>query len=237
MTKRPERILITGTGRGLGLQFTRHWLAGGREVFALARDPKGSEALQTLQAEHGQRLHTARCDVAGDGSVAEARSEVGKIWDSLDLLVNNAGTYGPKRGSLETVKLDDVRRVFEVNTLGSIRVNRAFVPLLRGGVNPRVVHLTSLMGSIGDNTSGGSWSYRISKTALNMVCRNLAHELREEGIPCVVIHPGWVRTDMGGSGAPLTVKESVAAMAATIDRLGIARTGAFLDKDGHPLPW
>ncbi len=97
--------------------------------------------------------------------------------------------------------------------------------------------MTSLMGSIADNSSGGSWAYRMSKTALNMATRNMAHELAGDGIIAVVLHPGWVQTDMGGAGAPLSIDESVTAMVATIDRLGSAQSGGFFDRHGEPLPW
>lgn len=234
---RPERILITGAGRGLGLEFARQWLAAGKEVCALAREPEKSRGLASLRSDYAETLRVAPCDVADDASVESARKEISGAWDSLDLLLNNAGIYGPRDGTLQSVKLDEIRRVFEVNTLGPIRVTRAFMPLLRKGSRPRVVLMTSLMGSIGDNGSGGSWPYRISKTALNMVGRNLALELREDGIPAIVIHPGWVRTDMGGKSAPLSIEESVSAMVSTIGGLTPERTGMFLDRNGEPLPW
>jgi NAD(P)-dependent dehydrogenase (short-subunit alcohol dehydrogenase family) len=135
------------------------------------------------------------------------------------------------------VSFDEIRRVFEVNTLAPIRVAKAFVPLLMQGEAPRIVQMTSLMGSIADNGSGGSWSYRLSKAALNMMTKNLSHELAQSAIPCICIHPGWVRTDMGGPKAPLSIGESVAALIDTIDALSMEHSGAFLDRDGKPLPW
>jgi len=233
----PKRILVTGAGRGIGLELTRQWLAAGREVFALARKPQGSEGLAALAHDHPKTLKRAACDVSDDESVAGAAKEVTSAWDRIDLLVNNAGTYGRRGGSLAELDFAEVRSVFEVNTLGPLRVTRAFLPLLRRGTSPRLVHLTSLMGSIADNGSGGTWAYRLSKTALNMASRNLALELRKEGIPSVVLHPGWVRTDMGGPGAPLSVTESAASMIRTIDGIVIEQSGAFLDRDGKPVPW
>ena len=105
------------------------------------------------------------------------------------------------------------------------------------GENPKVVHITSKMGSIEDNGSGGWWAYRMSKTALNMACRNSTFELDREGIASFVLHPGWVQTDMGGAGATLEVPESVTAMIETIDRLTRAQSGSFVNYDGAPLPW
>jgi len=233
----PRRILITGAGRGLGLEFTRLWLKAGDAVFALARKPEASEGLSGLAKEHAGRLFTHPCEVASDDSVEAARARVAREWDGLDLLVNNAGTYPGRQETLESLSLDDMRKVMEVNALGPIRVTRAFLPLLRKGRGARVVNLTSLMGSIADNASGGSWSYRTSKTALNMITRNMAHQMKGDGIGAFVIHPGWVKTGMGGERAPLEIHDSVAAMVRTIDRLTLDRTGSFVDRMGEPLPW
>ena len=127
--------------------------------------------------------------------------------------------------------------MFEINTLGPLRMTRAFLPLLRRGNAPRVVHMTSLMGSISDNTSGGSYGYRMSKAALNMASRNLAHEFGSSGIISAVIHPGWVATDMGGAGAPLTIEESVTSMIRSIEGFGAEHSGFFFDRDGQRLEW
>jgi NAD(P)-dependent dehydrogenase (short-subunit alcohol dehydrogenase family) len=175
--------------------------------------------------------------VGDPASVAAAGAAVAKASDSLDLVLNNAGIYGPRGGSLAELDEDAIRQVFDVNTLGPLRVTRALLPLLERGHSPRLAHMTSLMGSIADNGSGGSWPYRISKAALNMANRNIAHELEIKGIPSVVIHPGWVETDMGGSGAPLSIRESVEAMAGTLDAVTMEQRGAFLDRKGEPIAW
>jgi NAD(P)-dependent dehydrogenase (short-subunit alcohol dehydrogenase family) len=234
---RVQRALITGAGRGIGLEFTRQWLAGGREVFALARDPKRSSGLASLARDFPSKLHAFPCDVADDASVEAAAASVGRASEGIDLLVNNAAIYGSRGGNLRDLDLEEVRRVLEVNTLGPIRVTRAFLPLLKKGHAARVVHLTSLMGSIADNGSGGTWAYRISKAALNMAARNMALELAGDRIPCVVIHPGWVKTDMGGPAAPLQVDASVASMIRSIDAATIEISGTFIDRDSKPMPW
>ncbi len=230
-------VLTTGASRGLGLEFCRQWLARGARVLALARDPKGSAGLQALAREHGARLVPVPCDVADDTSVDAAAAAVAAATDHLDVAVQNAGTYGRHGGTLAELDMDEVRRVLEVNALGPLRVARALLPLLERGRQPRLAAITSLMGSIGDNSSGGSWAYRMSKAALNMAWRNLAHELAPRGITCAVLHPGWVRTGMGGPGAPLTPEESVAGMLRVLDALGPEDSGAFLAWDGRRLPW
>jgi NAD(P)-dependent dehydrogenase (short-subunit alcohol dehydrogenase family) len=232
-----RRILVTGAGRGLGLEFVRRWLESGHHVFALARNAHKSPALAKLKEEYAATLSLSDCDVSDDASVQAAADNVGGEWNSLDVLVNNAGVYGPKGDSIETIDLDEIRRVFEVNTLGPLRVSRAFLHLIRNGRQPRVVHVTSLMGSIDDNTSGGSYPYRMSKTGLNMASRNLAHDLETDGVISAVIHPGWVRTGMGGDGAPLEIEDSVGAMIETIESLDMEHSGGFFDRNGERLPW
>ncbi|TDI34652.1 MAG: SDR family oxidoreductase [Acidobacteria bacterium] len=236
-SKRPRRIILTGASRGLGLEFTRSWLAAGHHVFALARSASTSDGLAKLAADHGDALHRLDMTVADEQSVVRTCEQIGETWDAADLLLNNAGIYKHKGDTLADLDLDDCLESIKVNTLGPIRMARALRPLLRKGNQPRIINMTSLMGSLADNSSGGSWGYRMSKTALNMASRNMAHELASDGIIAVVIHPGWVRTDMGGVGAPLTIEEAVASMTRAMDNFTIAQAGGFYDRNGAPLPW
>ncbi len=231
-----RQILITGAKRGLGLEFARQWLARGDRVFALARRPASSSALADLARRHPGALFTHDCDVADGGSVEKARRAVGKAWDRLDVVVNNAGIYG-ESVPIEGLDTEEVLRVFDINTVGPLRITRAFLPLLKQGISPRLVHITSLMGSIDDNRSGSHYAYRLSKAALNMASRNLAHDLRPAGIVSAVLHPGWVRTDMGGPQAPLSPEEAVGALIRTIYALGPAQSGGFYDRDGKSCAW
>ena len=231
------RVLVTGASRGIGLEYARQWLAAGARVFALARAPQESDGLMELAAGHGDSLVAVRCDVADEASVAEARRRVGEETDGLEILINNAGVMGSHEG-LEELDLDRVRRTFEVNAVGPIRITRAFVDLLMAGERPRrIVNMTSLMGSIDDNRSGDAYAYRMSKAALNMATRSMAIDLSGEGIVAVVLHPGWVRTAMGGKSAPTPVEEAVASLVRTIESLDMDRSGGFYDRDGQPLPW
>ena len=236
-SNRPRQIALTGASRGLGLQFTRLWLEAGHQVFAMARSASRSEGLAELAGKYSATLHLQDVDVADDESVSRAAAEVEKRTGVLDLLLNNAGIYNVHGGSMADLDFADWRQTMEINALGPIRVTRSFLPLLRRGDSPRVINMTSLMGSIADNGSGGSWAYRMSKTALNMASRNMGHELAREGITAVVIHPGWVQTDMGGSAAPLTIEEAVTSMAATMDRFTPEHSGGFYDRHGEPMPW
>ena len=200
--------LVTGAGRGIGLELCRQLLTRGFTVVGCPRIG-GSDGLGQLVREHPQRTFEVPMDVGDDASVASAAADVGQFVDHLDLLINNAGIYPEDDGGVERLELRKLVDAFDVNALGALRVTRAMLPLLRRGSGKRVIQMTSLMGSVGDNTSGGSYAYRMSKAALNMANRNLAHELGREGFLCLAIHPGWVQTRMGGSAAPLGLSPAV----------------------------
>ncbi len=232
-----RRVVITGASRGLGMEFVRQYLQRGFGVHALLRKPGKCADLPRLLAEHAGQLEATACDVANQDSIAAAAAAVRRRWNSLDLLINNAGTNGAFNSDLESLDMDDVRDVLEVNTIGPIMVSRALLPLLRKSPDAKVVHVTSKMGSVADNQSGGWWAYRISKAALHMVCANMAIELRKTGIATMVIHPGWVRTAMGGRTAPLSTEESVIGMMEVIDNLTLEDSGCFRDYTGAVVPW
>lgn len=231
------RIFVTGANRGIGLGYAREWVSRGARVFATARRPDEAEDLQALAEEHSERLSILECDVTDGDSVDAALDSVTDAVDGLEVVLNNAGVMG-ERGDIEDVDPAEIGRVFAVNTLGPIRVAQTFLPLLREGRRPRrLVHMTSLMGSIEDNRSGGAYAYRISKCGLNMTSRSMAVDLAGEGIVSVVLHPGWVQTDMGGSGARVTVEEAVRSLVDTIEGLTEEDSGGFYDREGQPLPW
>jgi NAD(P)-dependent dehydrogenase (short-subunit alcohol dehydrogenase family) len=228
------RIVVTGANRGIGLELTRQLLERGDSVVATARDPEHADALKSLHQRFGDRLWLVRLDVSSDGSAAEL---VKALPDGpLDGLINNAGTLG-KMATFSELDLDDAVRTFQTNALGALRVTRALLPRLRQGSTKRVLNVSTGMGSVADNTSGGAFSYRISKAALNMATRNLAHTLRSDGIAVVVVNPGWVQTDMGGAGATMPVDESARRLLAIFDSLDLATSGSFLNYDGTTFPW
>lgn len=231
-----RRIVITGANRGIGLALVRQWTSAGHEIAALTRSLETAHELGALAADSNGRVTLHRADVGSDQSVTDAATAAANRFDAIELLVNNAG-INPRQDAddFNAFSLDDARAAFEINTLGPVRVTRAFLPLLSRGTNATVVHVGSRMGSLTHDLEGGSWPYRISKTALNMVHRNLTHEL--DGVTSVVVHPGWVRTDMGGPHAPLSVDESASALVDLIDALGPDHHGRYLDLDGSELGW
>ncbi|MCA8955379.1 MAG: SDR family oxidoreductase [Planctomycetes bacterium] len=231
-----QRIAITGTSRGLGLEFCRQYLERGARVFALSRDVEGG-GLSDLARAFPEQLHRLPCDVTDARAVQSAFAEIRGLVPGLELLLHNAGVAGATSAELGGVDYDDLRRVLEVNAVAPLRVVECAVPLLRRGAQPRAVLMTSRMGSLADNESGGWWAYRISKAALNMVGKNAALALRRDRIPVMLLHPGWVRTDMGGPGAPLSVEESVRGMVRVIEDLQPDATGCFRDYTGADVPW
>lgn len=232
-----RRVLITGAGQGIGLEWARQEAQDGSTVIATARDPKESPGLLDLEKSARGAVVVLPLDVTDDASVDAAARAVQERFGGIDELVNNAGTYGPRDDRRLGAPPEEVRRVLEVNTIGPYRVTRRFLPLLRQGKDVRVVFITSRMGSIGDGPGGSSYGYRMSKSALNMLGANLAHDLQEDRIVCLILHPGWVKTRMGGSHAPLPLDQSVRGLRRTTMRASMAESGSFFDHAGEPLPW
>lgn len=231
-----RKVLVTGSNRGIGLGFVKQLLGGGDVVFASCRNPDGAAALQALQPEAGERLIVMPLDVTDETSITQAARVVDDSGGNLDLLINNAAIGGDQT-ALGDIDADDMLQTYRVNVAGPLMMAQTFAPLLAKGNAPFIVNITSLMGSIADNRGGGWYAYRTSKAALNMVCANLALDLRPQGIGAVVLHPGWVRTDMGGSGATLSVEESVSAMLNVVDHLTLSDSGKFFNRNGGEEPW
>jgi NAD(P)-dependent dehydrogenase (short-subunit alcohol dehydrogenase family) len=225
-------VLITGANRGLGLEFARQYEADNWQVFATCRHPESATNLQEL-AKAG-KLKIIELDVTDDSTIKEAARQ---IQEPIDILINNAGIAGPPDQRSGKVDYAAWREVLDVNTMGPLRVTEAFIPQLAGSERKLVVTITSGMGSIGDNSSGGSTPYRSSKAAVNMVMRTVAIDLANHGIVSVLINPGWVKTDMGGPNAPLATKESVGAIRRLISTFGPALSGRFFNHDGREYPW
>ena len=227
--------VVTGAARGIGLASCRQLLGRDWRVIACPRVPDG-DSLASLVAEH-ETASEVSIDVGDDTSVAEGAAAIAREVDHVDLLVNNAGVYPDKGGGLEGLDPEQLIRAFNVNAVGALRVTRAMLPLLRRGSTKKIANITSLMGSIEDNGSGGSYAYRMSKTALNMAGKNLGHELGPEGFVTLTIHPGWVQTRMGGGGAPLALADAVSQILETVLEATPADNGTFKRFDGRDLPW
>ena len=235
MAAKPDVVLVTGANRGLGLEFVRQYAAEGWQVFAACRAPDAASDLQALAARSDGRIRVLAMDVTDTASVRKAAA--GLNGEAIDLLLNNAGVGGPPGQQLGSLDYVAWAKVLEANTLGPMRVVEAFLENVAKSDQRRIVTITSGMGSVEDNTSGGRYAYRSSKTAVNMVMKCLAVDLAPRGITCIVMNPGWVRTDMGGSGGTLSPTESIKAMRSVIAALKPEDTGKFLSYTGKPFPW
>jgi NAD(P)-dependent dehydrogenase (short-subunit alcohol dehydrogenase family) len=222
-----SRWLVTGANRGIGLAFARELVQRGDAVIATAREPAGAKEL----AATGARVEPL--DVSADASVATLAHALS--GEPLDVLINNAA-IGDGVDSIRNLDFRNLTRFFEVNSAGPLRVAKALLPNLERGHRRTIVSLTSGLGSISQN-NGGWYEYRASKAALNMLMRTLAAELAPERYICIVLSPGWVKTDMGGEAATLTPQESVRAMLRVIEGLTPKDSGKFLDHRGRELPW
>jgi NAD(P)-dependent dehydrogenase (short-subunit alcohol dehydrogenase family) len=228
-------VSITGANRGIGLEFARQYAANGWDVFASCRNPMAAKELATLARSSGGKLTVLGIDVTDGESVRSAARQLGN--EAIDLLINNAGISGVPGQRTGHIDYENWAQVLDVNTMGPLRVIEAFVEHIVRGERRLIVTITSGMGSLADNTSGGSIAYRTSKAAVNMAMRSVAAELAQRGITCVVVNPGWVKTRMGGAGAPLPVQDSVAAMRRLFDRLRPGDSGKFFSYDGGEHPW
>lgn len=221
-------ILITGAGRGLGLELARQFAAAGWETLGTVRDlakgaamPKGSQ--------------TFLCDVTDRAALARLARDLKD--KPIDVLFCNAGMFGKRGQGVGSVDYDIWAEVMRVNLLAPMACVEALVDRVAASTRRQIVMMSSRLGSIGANATGGEVVYRSSKAALNAVTKSLSIDLRSRGITIVAVHPGWVKTDMGGSGADLTPEQSVAGLKRVVEGLTPASTGRFFNYDGAEIPW
>lgn len=218
-----KKILITGANRGIGLELCRQLLARGDEVIAVCR--RVSDELMALKLRVIEGI-----DVSSDESIRGLQNETG--LESLDWLINNAGILSVE--NLDNLDFAAMERQFRVNALGPLRVTAALLPKL--GAGAKIGIITSRMGSVEDNTSGGYYGYRMSKAAVNMAGVNLARDLQQSGIAVVLLHPGMVATEMTG-GRGISPQQSVRGLIQRMDALNMAQSGSFRHAEGEQLPW
>ena len=236
-------VLVTGAARGLGLEFVRQYAADGWRVLAAVRDPGAAAQLARLAAPTEGRVTVHALDVTDAGSVAALATSLRGL--PIDVLLNNAGTMGAQSFATHGVAVQrfgtsdyaDWEHVFRVNVFGPMRMAEAFVEHVAASERKVIATLTSVVGSIASNRSGGMYAYRSSKAAANAVMKSMALDLARHGIVAVPIHPGWARTDMGGANAPVDPADSVAGVRRLIDGLTKEHAGRFWQYDGAELPW
>jgi NAD(P)-dependent dehydrogenase (short-subunit alcohol dehydrogenase family) len=224
-------VLITGASRGLGAEMVRQYAGAGWDVIACSRKPDAA-AMRGLVGNVTQHA----LDVTDFAAVGQLASKLSGA--RIDVLVNNAGIAGRAAGELNAIDTAVWQHTMLVNALSPLKVAEAFVEHVAGSTQKKMIAITSRLGSIGLNDSGGArFAYRASKTALNMHWKSLSNDLQDRGVICTVLHPGWVRTDMGGAAAPVSPGDSVAGMIRVIAGLKPSNTGGFFNYDGTALPW
>ena len=227
-------FFITGANRGIGLELARQTADRGDHVIATCRDPTAASTLAQLAHEAKGRLEILALDIADPASIVAAKTRLGER--PIDVLINNAGVLGPARQSGRDMDFDGLAQTLTVNAIGPLRVTQALLPNLRAAGKAKIVAISSRMAMLAGGGSS-SLAYRASKTALNKLFQGVAADLEREGLAVLILSPGWVRTDMGGRSANLSVSESVAGILREIDELTLARTGHFRDYSGQDVPW
>lgn len=230
-----ETILVTGSNRGIGLALAREFAGHGWQVIACCRKPEKADELQQAAAEAEGRIRLERLDVADPEQIVALAVRLRD--ETIDILFNNAGVTGPDRQDFGQFDESAWVEAFRVNTLAPLRMAEAFVDQVAKSRRRILATMGSIMGSIGENAEGGSYVYRTTKAAVNMVTKNLAIDLQAKGIIAVVFHPGWVHTEMGGAAAPLSPAASAAGLYRVLTTLDRDDSGKFLDYRGRERSW
>ena len=227
-------VLITGTNRGIGLEFVKQFLTREDTVLATCRDMGSATELRQLKNDT-RKLHIFELDVSSQKSMEDLTLQL--AGHAIDIFINNAGVYGPRDSTFGKVSANEWAKVLQVNAKAPMILTQLLVDNLRDGSDKKLLYITSKMGSIDDNKGGGSYVYRSSKAALNAVVKSISVDLRDSGFSVAVLHPGWVQTDMGGPNALIDVTTSVSKMIDVIDNLNFHNSGSFFNYDGGIIPW
>ncbi|MGA7949057.1 MAG: SDR family oxidoreductase [Thiobacillaceae bacterium] len=230
-----KSVFVTGASRGMGLEWVRQYAEAGWRVYATCRSPGQAEALKALAGRQpGISVH--HLDVCDGEQLRNLQIELEDA--RIDVLINNAGVYLDKStGEFGSIDYEAWQRTFAVNAMGAVRVSEAFVKQVARSEKRLVVAITSHMGSIAEITAAGNYAYRSSKAALNAAMKGLSLALAERDIGVLLLHPGWVRTGMGGPDAPLTVEQSVAGMRSLVKNFVPGMSGRFFRYNGTEIPW
>jgi NAD(P)-dependent dehydrogenase (short-subunit alcohol dehydrogenase family) len=235
-----KKILVTGSSRGLGLELVKQYLERGDIVIATCRNPEKADSLKDLKTRYTNALTIIQLDVIDEGLRNNTFKQIKRDFSSLDMLINNAGIIsgdGKNLFHFGDVYKEDFMKVLQVNSLAPLLMSEKFSPLLENGTNSKIINISSLNGCITKRTAKGKYSYCTSKAALNMISKILSNDLLEKEITVIALHPGWIKTDMGGPEAPMDLVESISLIIDLIERIDISNTGKFLDWKGNELPW
>jgi NAD(P)-dependent dehydrogenase (short-subunit alcohol dehydrogenase family) len=228
-------ILITGANRGIGLEMVKYSMEKGWRVFACCRSPHNADKLFNLAKLCNGQISVHIADMLELSTVQALSYELRN--EPIDILINNAGVYGSEKNKFGAVDVASWLQTFQVNSIAPLKMTEAFVEQLNMGRRKLVACMSSKMGSMADNGYGSSYIYRSSKAALNAVVKSLSIDLKEQGIISVALHPGWVKTEMGGTNAEITTGECVEQIFRNLSCLTIEDSGRFIDIDGSDIPW
>lgn len=227
-------VLVTGANRGIGLEFVKHYLDRGDRIIGTYRDIESSGELIQMSEDH-DRLEAYTLDVSSDKSLEDFPNQLRDM--PIDIFINNAGVYGPRDSTFNNVDEENWIPVLRINAIAPLILTQLIIENLRKSSVKKLIYITSKMGSIDDNKGGGSYVYRSSKTALNAVVKSISVDLADEGMRVALLHPGWVRTDMGGPNGLIDTKTSVSGMIEVISGLEQSSSGGFYNYDGIEIPW
>lgn len=229
-----KHVFITGANRGIGLSLVTYYLQQGAKVSATYRDESSAAELFTLTKQY-DTLSLYQLELTDYSAILKLSQQLSE--SKIDLLINNAGYYGPKGYGFRNCDVTEWKKVFEINAIAPQKLVEALYPSLQLSNDKTIVCISSKVGSMTENTSGGGYLYRSSKAALNSVVKSLSNDLKPEGFTVIAMHPGWVQTEMGGPNALISTEESVAGLTKVIAQLSIDNSGQFLNFDGTELPW
>lgn len=227
-------VLITGANRGIGLEFCKQYLEQGYKVFACCRDVSRAEQLKQLQHEFADNMVIITLDVASETSIQQLQASLSN--EPVDIVINNAGIFSVNNDN-DLLNSKSWQPIFQINAIAPYLLTQLLIDNLIRGHQKKVINISSEMGSISLNHTGGHTPYRASKAALNAITKNLAIEVTDKGITLVAIHPGWVQTDMGGPNGQLSPQASVSAMRELIEKMTLTDSGKFYNYTGEELPW
>lgn len=231
-----QKILITGTNRGLGLAMTKIFLSQSHQIFAIIR--RTSDELQSLQNQYSNQLKLYTGDVTDESSIEQAIQLIGMDTNEIDMLINNSAIIFPAdKTPLENVDFSVYEPTYAVNAVGPLKVTKHALPLVRAGQGKRIVNISSEAGSIGDAWRTSEYAYCMSKAALNMASRILQNYVEADGIKVLAVHPGWFSSDMGTSEAPITPDEAAAKVVKLLTRPFELKGHMYYDLDGKEMDW
>ncbi|MGC9402457.1 SDR family oxidoreductase [Vibrio genomosp. F10 str. 9ZC157] len=225
-------IFITGANRGIGLSLTQQYLEGNHKVYTTYRDANSAQELLSL-ADHNTNLTCIQLELTNYQAVSKLPSKI----QPIDILIGNAGYYGPKGYGLGNTDVEEWRRVFEINTIAPLKLVETLLPMFKNSDVKKIACLSSKVGSMAENTSGGGYLYRSSKAALNSVVKSLSNDLTLDGFTVLALHPGWVKTEMGGPNALIDTGTSASGLINVIESSNTKVSGHFFNFDGSEIDW